>query len=403
MDSAVPITRVDSPVCEPLEAPIADFTHSDPYGRLSSLIESKHAVVSERLLLIENSIRELSARIGGRRNQAINLTKKASQRSLTSTASRQLLVRNRRSTKEIVYLSGGLKPKLPLPAAGFSQIPKPDNPSNGDMDELKTTASTQAGKKNDKRSTLFAETQKLKSQEKDEIKKKKLIMLPDSIFRMMWDTVWVILYLAECLFMSVPMCTKGNNSKPMQLELIVMLLSTCFFLLTIGINFRTATLDGWTLIDDSVNSIATRYVKSGGVFFDLIIAFPFDLLCLSTSVKAYRTFSVLRIFKIVRFKRGKIGQPFSKSNPLVDDTAYSETIKISFIFLISVHIIASICLLIISNEVGSFTGAYLQSPETERDMWHDYGYALYWSLVTMTTVGYGDVTPLTTSSRYVVV
>eukprot|EP01060_Flectonema_neradi_P014053 TRINITY_DN20777_c0_g1_i1.p1 TRINITY_DN20777_c0_g1~~TRINITY_DN20777_c0_g1_i1.p1 ORF type:complete len:688 (+),score=69.95 TRINITY_DN20777_c0_g1_i1:455-2518(+) len=326
------------------------------------------------------------------------------------------------NANKICKRGGGPKQRLPAPVSAFAH--QENHPHNQSSDSVTYTvnaqprspahlmrvassdsgsakAQVQTDGKVQRRSTLVAEAQKLKHQETESLKTKKrrFIVLPDSIFRTMWDTVWVGLYVTECLLVSVPICASGAP-EPDSLEKVIMCLATLFFLSTIALNFRTAILDGWTLIDDSVQNIASRYVRSGCVVFDAFVAFPFDLLCLRTSTKAYRILSLMRTFKILRFKLGSIGQPFSKSNPLVEDTAYSETIKISFTFLMSVHIIASMCLLIISNDEGSFTGVYLTKPEAERDMWHDYGYALYWTLVTMTTVGYGDVTPLTTSSRY---
>ena len=95
-----------------------------------------------------------------------------------------------------------------------------------------------------------------------------------------------------------------------------------------------------------------------------------------------RSFRLLRIFRIL-----KLSQFVSESNNIVKALRASKhKISIFFLFIVMVVIIAGTLMYIIEGEENGFTSI----PQS-----------MYWAIVTVTTVGYGDIAPLTVAGKFI--
>jgi voltage-gated potassium channel len=105
--------------------------------------------------------------------------------------------------------------------------------------------------------------------------------------------------------------------------------------------------------------------------FYLPFLFPFDL----------RVLRILRLFRLLRiFKLGRLSKSMKTISTVLKETKseLSVTVFVAFILLV----LSSTLMYYIENEV-------------QPDKFENIGQSLWWSVATLTTVGYGDVYPIT--------
>jgi len=114
---------------------------------------------------------------------------------------------------------------------------------------------------------------------------------------------------------------------------------------------------------------------------------PYAIIDLLAILPSYRPIRILRIFLIFR-----IFKLFRYSNSI---KLFSEILASKRYELLTLLIFTGFFLFIASVSVYIF-----EYPDTETDI-HNLFEALYWSIVTLATVGYGDITPHTVGGRLV--
>jgi voltage-gated potassium channel len=125
-----------------------------------------------------------------------------------------------------------------------------------------------------------------------------------------------------------------------------------------------------------------RYMRTGWAVVDFLAILPFIL-----SAGTYSSF-IIRMLKLLRLLRvARLGR-FSQAWVSLSDAIYSRRFE-----LLLSGAVAFIIMLISSSflylfEAGGQPEAFGSIPR-----------AFWWSVATLTTVGYGDVTPITTSGR----
>mgnify|MGYP000533359248 CR=1 FL=1 len=122
--------------------------------------------------------------------------------------------------------------------------------------------------------------------------------------------------------------------------------------------------------------IRLKYIFSPLALFDLIAILPFYLaLFFNLDLRFLRAFRILRIFKLSRY---------SKAMQLLLMVLKEEkkSLAAAFSILFVVLILAS-------------CGIYLIENEVQPDKFGTIPDAMWWAMATLTTVGYGDVTPIT--------
>jgi voltage-gated potassium channel len=122
-----------------------------------------------------------------------------------------------------------------------------------------------------------------------------------------------------------------------------------------------------------------RYALSAPAVIDLIAILPFFLpMFITTDTRILRAFRILRIFRLLKMQR------YVHSLDKLDDVIRSKKEEL----LVTTTMIA--IMLIFSASM-----MYLVENEAQPDKFPDIPSALWWGIATLTTVGYGDVFPIT--------
>lgn len=125
-----------------------------------------------------------------------------------------------------------------------------------------------------------------------------------------------------------------------------------------------------------------RYVFSFWAIVDLVAVLPLFITVFDSTPFLARLFRLLRIIRLL--KVGRYSQAFDALCGAIRARKYELFISsfIAFLMLFT-----------------SATGLYLVEAESQPDKFGSIPRALWWSIATLTTVGYGDVTPITVIGR----
>lgn len=127
------------------------------------------------------------------------------------------------------------------------------------------------------------------------------------------------------------------------------------------------------------------YIFSFYGLIDLLAIAPFFLpFILALDLRVIR---ILRIFRFIRiFKLGRFGQSFKAIKSVIKDTK-EELAMTMFMALV---------LLLISS-----TLMYYAENEAQPEQFKSIGHSLWWAIATLTTVGYGDIYPITAIGKII--
>lgn len=153
---------------------------------------------------------------------------------------------------------------------------------------------------------------------------------------------------------------------------------------TIEYALRIWTADLHSDIKSIFNSKKSGYIFSFYGFIDLIAIVPFYLpLIIPFDLRVMRMLRLFRLFRIL--KMGRYSNSFNSINRVLKETRPQ---------LIITVFIASILLLL------SSTLMFYAENEAQPEKFSSISDSLWWAVATLTTVGYGDIYPITSLGKF---
>ncbi|KAF6167287.1 hypothetical protein GIB67_043148 [Kingdonia uniflora] len=169
-----------------------------------------------------------------------------------------------------------------------------------------------------------------------------------------------------------------------------------FFAIDIVLTFFVAYLDKATyLLIDNPKKIAWKYGRTW-LAFDVISTIPTEAFGKNKFLSNYGIFNMLRLWRLRRvsamFARLEKDRNFNyfwvRCAKLICVTLFATHCAGCFYYFIAAHH---------KNPVNTWIGASMGAHFGHEDVWIQYVTSMYWSITTLTTVGYGDLHPQNTT------
>lgn len=184
----------------------------------------------------------------------------------------------------------------------------------------------------------------------------------------------IVLNVAAVMLESIPSFREQHRTALLAFEVLSVLVFTAEYALRIWAAAEADPARPWRA--------RARFVTSPLAIVDLIAILPFYL-AFVTGIDL-RTLRVLRLLRILKLSR------YSASIGLLRDALRHEAFAIgAALFVLSLMLIVAASL------------AHLAERQAQPETFGTVPHALWWAVVTMTTVGYGDAVPVTTAGKVI--
>lgn len=201
---------------------------------------------------------------------------------------------------------------------------------------------------------------------------------PNGKFLFTWHTIYVVAALFAAIQISLE--AVFQTSRPSWFTAIDILVSI-YFLSDIVLCFKTPYFHHGQLVTNQQN-IQSRYLKRSFIF-DFFASIPFEYLwpaisAESTNPVGCSLFYMVMIFRVIR--AFKVLTIFKRQSDLLEKPITVSILQYAIISTTIAHSIACGWILI-------------DGIDPELNLITNYNLAMYWTITTLTTVGYGDISP----------
>lgn len=236
-----------------------------------------------------------------------------------------------------------------------------------------------------------------------------LMFHPNRGFKIYWNLILGFSLLYTCIV--TPFVLAFIESRDFDQWFIIDSILTGVFFLDVWITMNTSYYDKDSKLITERASIFINYLK-GWLLVDLVACMPFDLIQFSVNPNSKRS-GYNALSKLIRLKNlPRLFRLSKVLNLLKDKKAFPMLDNIYYFFSIShsgVRLLGTASMILLSLHIVAclwyFVARFYEfSPDTwiirygilDSSTFDIYLVCIYWALTTLTTIGYGDITPKTT-------
>ena len=230
---------------------------------------------------------------------------------------------------------------------------------------------------------------------------------PEFILKQAWDILIMLLLIYSSFQVPYKIVFEDTDADPNSIspkEAFDIFLDV-IFMVDVGLCFFTSYYDTSGVLELRISRIRRQYLKTwflpdiGGSFpFDKVIALS---LSSASNVGALRILKVVRMLKLLRaakvFKAlGALGQRegFEWLKAVIG--ILQSILMITFF----AHLLGCLfAFIFVTSNVPNWMYSYNPSLQ-DADGWTRYVTAMYWAMISVTTMGYGDIVPVTHNERF---